>query len=628
MGGSFALGRRHDVLSKAELESPTAIVHLLEREKRRVPQEAIYMNVNKHLRATAASEFLFTCEFFGTASPDVFLHVMKPTLDYCRDRLQSQLSRSHDSLALLMMIVVGEEMRLALQKRNLPCLEDYFEASRAAIWSRFKLLAAALLSGLRKAIHGSAKDFAAAAAAASMTMGGGGGAGGGGGGAAGAGALPSLGVSGNPTDLHPHVSSRRYAELASSLAWLQRRFELVGKEEGNEGAGKTEGCSWEGESPMKGRRKESELEQAEEARGALSENPVGSVSESLEITRYSKDIKSFLVDLRETIDSLMWRLAIQRGNSSDSGGVLGGAVGSLLKRRKGSSDAHGDTSLGPRETMDARDFGTLEKAPTIFLINNYDRIITIYRERIANATSSSSAPSSSSPVGSNRKAHKEKDRSARGKGANNPFEADVAKADEAKEAVMMPERVCGRAHISFLSSLSLSFHAFLSLSLSLSPSPCISLLRCFYVHSFLVSLLLSLSLLLWFACLPFTTPTPLSDPNWKLRLSPKKISRRRRPTSRFSKIASAIPSHGSWISSSKKTMGALFLLWIGFRATYSFRISLLLRLLVVAERGGKAGIRTRGRLQEWRTVRRLIGRPLWMLCGRQRYVCFVWAVTD
>lgn len=61
---AFSLGSRADIL--ASPDAPPVLVHVAQAEKQKLPFEALFRSVQRHLMDSATSEYGFALEFFGT----------------------------------------------------------------------------------------------------------------------------------------------------------------------------------------------------------------------------------------------------------------------------------------------------------------------------------------------------------------------------------------------------------------------------------------------------------------------------------------------------------------------------------------------------------------------------------
>lgn len=181
-GNVFSLSGR-DALLK-ELEKDPIIAHT-HREKAKYYHEQLFRSHQMLLMDTATSEFLFLNDFFDTKGDhSLFSEVFGKTTQYFLDSLEAFLSNCWDSVGLLLMIRIVDFYRKVLQRRKVSCLDSYLDEQQLMIRPRLRMVLDENVKSLRKASQ------------------------------------QSLPPSGNTHPTHPHLVTRRYAELAASLTAL------------------------------------------------------------------------------------------------------------------------------------------------------------------------------------------------------------------------------------------------------------------------------------------------------------------------------------------------------------------------------------------------------------------------
>lgn len=131
------------------------------------------------LMDTATSEFLFLTDFFDTRGDHtLFVEVFGKTTQFFLDSLETFLANCWDSVGLLLMIRIVDYYRKCMQRRQVSCLDSYLDALQLLLWPRFRFVLDANNGSLTRACK------------------------------------QNLLVPGNT---HPHLVTRRYAELAASL---------------------------------------------------------------------------------------------------------------------------------------------------------------------------------------------------------------------------------------------------------------------------------------------------------------------------------------------------------------------------------------------------------------------------
>jgi len=176
-GNVFSLSGRDALLQDLEKDPIIAHTH---RDKAKYYHEQLFRSHQMLLMDTATSEFLFLNDFFDTKGDhDVFREVFNKTTQYFTDSLETFLSNCWDSVGLLLMIRIVEFYRKCMQRRQVSCLDSYLDALQLLLWPRMRVVLDANVQSLRKA--------------ATINT-----------------PVPS-------SNAHPHLVTRRYAELAASL---------------------------------------------------------------------------------------------------------------------------------------------------------------------------------------------------------------------------------------------------------------------------------------------------------------------------------------------------------------------------------------------------------------------------
>lgn len=178
----FELGVRSSVLEKSS-DQAAIIPHVAESEGQRFPYEVIFRNVHKLLMDTATTEFFFCCDFFEDEG--AFRDLFSPIVSVVEGDLASALQDNWDMLSVLLMIRVNHAQRQLMNKRRVPCLDDYLDRVQLMLWPRFKVIfdgqLASVKSGAERplfqeseshapSVHGVAKRYAALASAMLVLM--------------------------------------------------------------------------------------------------------------------------------------------------------------------------------------------------------------------------------------------------------------------------------------------------------------------------------------------------------------------------------------------------------------------------------------------------------------------------
>ena len=183
---SFALGERDKILE--QIESEPILLHVALAENQKYPFEGIFRSIIKHLSDAATSEFLFIIDFFQSNTRETFNKMFGRTLSLVLEFLENYLLNCYDAIGLLLVIKVTHLQRMVMQRRRIPVLDQFFDRISMLLWPRFKQIFDMNLKSVKNANP------------------------------------KKLG----PVDLSPHYISKRYAELVSSVFFLQTGTESMG----------------------------------------------------------------------------------------------------------------------------------------------------------------------------------------------------------------------------------------------------------------------------------------------------------------------------------------------------------------------------------------------------------------
>ena len=171
-----------------QIESEPILLHVALAENQKYPFEGIFRSIIKHLSDAATSEFLFIIDFFQSNTRETFNKMFGRTLSLVLEFLENYLLNCYDAIGLLLVIKVTHMQRMIMQRRRIPVLDQFFDRISMLLWPRFKQIFDMNLKSVKNANP------------------------------------KKLG----PVDLSPHYISKRYAELVSSVFFLQTGSESMG----------------------------------------------------------------------------------------------------------------------------------------------------------------------------------------------------------------------------------------------------------------------------------------------------------------------------------------------------------------------------------------------------------------
>jgi len=176
-GSVFALSGRNTVLDEFEKDS---IDPRSAQNNVKYYHDQLFRSYQMLLMNTATSEFHFVSYFFDIrGDPMLFHEVFDQTKQFSLDSLEAFVAECWDAVGLLLMIRIVELSRECMQKREVSCLDSYFDALQQQLWPQLELVLKENTASLHRA------------------------------------AQQGLAVPGNKS--HVHLVTRRYAELAASL---------------------------------------------------------------------------------------------------------------------------------------------------------------------------------------------------------------------------------------------------------------------------------------------------------------------------------------------------------------------------------------------------------------------------
>ncbi|KAJ3296154.1 hypothetical protein HDU79_007408 [Rhizoclosmatium sp. JEL0117] len=205
----YSLGERVQVLTTDD--SGIILPHIAEEQRLKFPYEVIFKSMNRLLMDNACSEYIFTTEFFlsewkkpgrdgkgreassttsiSPATPNidpntVFADIYEPTLRFLQSTFRSYIDNSYDAVGVLLCIRLNSFHLRIMQKRRVPCLDNFMNLLNILLWPRFQAIIDLHIESLRK--------------------------------------ITKLAVN---KESHPHFITRRYAEFAASVLALNDGFD-------------------------------------------------------------------------------------------------------------------------------------------------------------------------------------------------------------------------------------------------------------------------------------------------------------------------------------------------------------------------------------------------------------------
>jgi hypothetical protein len=328
-GDTFFLGDRVNVLDLLQTNARPIIAHMSLSSDTKYPYEMLFRSVLTHLMDSATNELVFAHQFFMENGTEVFHAIFQRTLSAVLEQIENYLFNCYDCLAVLLMIKLTHAARRIMRVRKVLVLENFFEKVSMLLWPRLKVIMDAQLRSIRLAN--------------AQRLGG--------------------------VELHAHYVSRRYAEFTSSVLLILNK--------GKRQVGQTSSIPQGPDPPSRS--------------GAKASPPLSRNSSS---GRYNHDSNHGGTNV-ETYGRKPSVVALTRTstasshgttNPHDTAGLSSGSVVSTSSNRGSAGDMLiNDLSLITSETIALLDRLADElltnKRRIVFLINNYDQIVTVFQER-------------------------------------------------------------------------------------------------------------------------------------------------------------------------------------------------------------------------------------------------------
>lgn len=153
---AFNLGRRMDIL---KMKTQTALPsYLAEEDQTTHHTEIPFRNFNLALADNVSAEYTFLSSFF---SPPLALsqiakhfgYIFEPTFALGQMLTKTMVSDSYDGLGLLLCIRLNQRFAFELQRRKVPTMDTYMNATNMLLWPRLQLVIDHHCESLRQAAN-------------------------------------------------------------------------------------------------------------------------------------------------------------------------------------------------------------------------------------------------------------------------------------------------------------------------------------------------------------------------------------------------------------------------------------------------------------------------------------------
>lgn len=140
---AFNLGRRIDLL-KAKNQSALPS-YLAEEDRSSHYLEVPFRNLNLALMDNATAEYTFLASYFSPALSfsqisKNFNYIFEPTFELGRTLSKTLVGESFDALGILMCIRLNQQFAFELQRRRVPAVDGYINATNMLLWPRLQVV--------------------------------------------------------------------------------------------------------------------------------------------------------------------------------------------------------------------------------------------------------------------------------------------------------------------------------------------------------------------------------------------------------------------------------------------------------------------------------------------------------
>eukprot|EP01083_Nonionella_stella_P200861 735196_1 len=133
----FSLGKRINVC-KGKANEPAIVVQMIDPQNDRFQYEEIFKSFLRLLTDTAINEYRFLLQFFH--SNNMFNKIFDRVLQQFIEEFDAFRQSCYDSIGLLLMIRLVEMIHKELEKKQVSCLESFFDEIVQAFWPRFNII--------------------------------------------------------------------------------------------------------------------------------------------------------------------------------------------------------------------------------------------------------------------------------------------------------------------------------------------------------------------------------------------------------------------------------------------------------------------------------------------------------
>ncbi|KAK5677068.1 Vacuolar protein sorting-associated protein 52 [Elasticomyces elasticus] len=150
----FSLGRRADILRSGENDGGALPAHTAEEDKTSHYLETPFRAFTIALVDNASAEYGFVTTFFANQSFQTtnkkFVQTFQPTFQLGQEMVRHLIENTLDALGVLFCVRLTQHAAFELQRRKVPAMESYINATSMLLWPRFQQIIDAHCESIRK----------------------------------------------------------------------------------------------------------------------------------------------------------------------------------------------------------------------------------------------------------------------------------------------------------------------------------------------------------------------------------------------------------------------------------------------------------------------------------------------
>ncbi|KAK5700900.1 Vacuolar protein sorting-associated protein 52 [Elasticomyces elasticus] len=150
----FSLGRRAEILRSGENDGGALPAHTAEEDKTSHYLETPFRAFTLALVDNASAEYAFVTTFFGNQSFQAtnrkFIETFQPTFQLGQEMVRHLIENTLDALGVRLCVRLTQHAAFELQRRKVPAMEGYINATSMLLWPRFQQIIDAHCESIRR----------------------------------------------------------------------------------------------------------------------------------------------------------------------------------------------------------------------------------------------------------------------------------------------------------------------------------------------------------------------------------------------------------------------------------------------------------------------------------------------